>query len=160
MAVVSICPPEARPNRADNWLIYDSNKWGVWERVNEVLRESDFDEDDIWVLSWDIWWDPDQIVDEVETGRYTDAGEEETVEYTIYETMEWAVEWVSQDSGWLGAIADLDEEDGPTRMALDITQEIMRTPVTVLGEDVRNVEFAPFIEWRCSLYKGGFRQTA
>jgi hypothetical protein len=161
MAVVSVCPPDSRPNRADNWLVYDYSKWGVWEHINELLHanEGEFDEDDIWVLSWDLWWDMDEVVDEVGSGRYDDDGEEEIVEYTIYETLEWASEWVAQDTGWLGAIEDLDEEEGPSRMALDITQEITRTPITVLGKDVLNVVLQPFIEWRCSLYKGGFRRA-
>jgi hypothetical protein len=157
LAVVSICPPDSRPHGADNIIQIGTSLWDLWSYINEMIHDSegDFDEDDVWVLTWEVYWDLDEVVHELETGQMNDDGTEETIPWTVYEVLEDAQEVISQDRQWLGEDnEDLRDPDNVGQMALHVTATISGLPIVTMGQDVFNPELNSFIEWRSRLYGG------
>jgi len=154
--IISICPPDFRPNHADNMLEVALSKWGLWEIINEWLHDSaEFDESDVWVLSWDMYVDWDDVIAE-----FNDDDPEFDTHYDLGEILDWVRESVAGDSNWLGdpdPKKDIADPENVTRIALEITQELTRATYTRLGTDVLNPVLQPFKVWRCSLYGGRYR---
>lgn len=156
LAIVSICPPSSRPHHADNIIQIGTTLWDLWEYVDELLLNADgeFTETDIWLLTWEVYWDVEEVVEEFGTGHVDpNTGEEETITYSIYELLENAQEIICEDGQWLGD-PTLHERDNVDDMALHITATVSGMPIVTLGRDVFNPELTSFVRWRSRLYGG------
>lgn len=161
LAIISICPPESRPHQADNIIQIGTDLWTLWEQVDELLLNADgeFDENDIWLLTWEVYWDMDEVVEEFGSGCIDPTtGEEEIIQYTIYELIENANEMVAEDHQWLGEdTPHIRDEQSVRDMALHVTAMVSGLPIVRYGQDVFNAELLPFIRWRSRLYGGHWR---
>lgn len=157
LAIISICPPEARPHQADNVIQIGTTLWDLWECVEELLLNAeDFSESDIWILTWEVYWDLEEIVEEFGTGCIDPTtGREETITYTVDEMLENAYEIIAGDGQWLGEQVEwIQSERAVSDMALHSTAVVSGLPMVVLGRDVFNPELHSYIEWRSRLYGG------
>lgn len=169
LAIISICPPECRPRQADNIIQVGTDLWSLWEYVDELLLNAEIDDDgipsfnesDIWLLTWEVYWDVDEVVESFGAGYEDETGKEVIVDYTVWDVLENAQEMIGQDTQWLGEPdPQLRDQQNVNDMALHVTSMITGLPIVQMNVDVFNPELTSFVKWRSRLYGGVWRKEA
>lgn len=168
IGIVSILPAKYRPplyekyGRADNVFLVCESKWQMWEAIEEMIINTDeiLCDDDIWVVSWDVAWDLDEVIREHESGMTDENGDDVMYEVTIWETFDQVSEDISYSDEWLGdPNMEAASPENAQRIAVDVSQMCTDWSGMTYGTDVTNAVVLPYIEWRCDLYGGRFRKA-